>query len=223
MRKHCAISDKFTHLCCWHVINKAIWQNLEVRNLEILRNILFWFFFHVQIWDSQEGRDSCLKINKYYVIFRDFEIEIAFLMTCQQHKWVNLSDIVFMFCWLASDPFLQAIIWLDMNKLHFFNNVTLNQFRIKQSINFLHFFVYSRLLVWIVFWCFPPCLTACHDILQKKIHSLNCCRRWFGPFPGHSLHIFCQPILPTFLQLRDCDRYVHSFSLIISPKVQIVS
>ena len=62
----------FLFLCCWHVIRKAIWRNLEVRNLEILHNILFWFFFKVENWDSQEGRDSCLKINKYYIIFRDF-------------------------------------------------------------------------------------------------------------------------------------------------------
>ena len=37
----------FAHLCCWHFIRKAIWWNLEVRNLEILCNILFWFFFNV--------------------------------------------------------------------------------------------------------------------------------------------------------------------------------
>ena len=80
---------KFWYLCCWHFIRKAIWRNIEIRNIEILCNILFWFFFNVQNWDSQEGRDSCLKINKYYVIFRDFLAsrfcQIAFLMTCQQH------------------------------------------------------------------------------------------------------------------------------------------
>ena len=61
-------------LRCWHVIRKAIWRNLEGRNLKILCNILFWIFFKVQNWDSQEGRDRCLKINKYYVIFQDFQI-----------------------------------------------------------------------------------------------------------------------------------------------------
>ena len=40
---------------------------------EILRNIYFDFFFNLQNWDSQHGRDSFLKINKYYVIFWKFE------------------------------------------------------------------------------------------------------------------------------------------------------
>ena len=30
--------------CCWHVIRKAIWRNLEVRNLKILRIFDFDFF-----------------------------------------------------------------------------------------------------------------------------------------------------------------------------------
>ena len=47
----------------------------------------FWFLFKVQNWDSQQGRDSCLKINKYCVIFWKFDTyQIAFLMKCQQHK-----------------------------------------------------------------------------------------------------------------------------------------
>ena len=32
--------------------------------------IFILIFFNLQNWDSQQGRDSCLKINKYYVIFR---------------------------------------------------------------------------------------------------------------------------------------------------------
>ena len=47
----------------------------EMSKLEISKYyeiFYFDFFFNVQNWDSPEGRDSCLKINKYYVIFRDF-------------------------------------------------------------------------------------------------------------------------------------------------------
>jgi hypothetical protein len=58
--------------------------------LEISKYYIFFdfdFFFNVQNWDSQEGRDSCLKTNKYYVIFLTSRFRwIAFLMTCQQHK-----------------------------------------------------------------------------------------------------------------------------------------
>ena len=32
------------------------------------------FFFNVQNWDLQQARDSCLKINKYYVIFKNSKI-----------------------------------------------------------------------------------------------------------------------------------------------------
>ena len=61
---------------------------------KILRNIYFCFFFNVQNWDSQQGRDSCLKINKYYVIFRKFDTyQIAFLMTCQRHYSRHYSRI----------------------------------------------------------------------------------------------------------------------------------
>ena len=47
----------------------------EISKLEISKYyVIFYFdfFFKVQNRDSQDGRDSCLKINKYYVIFRDF-------------------------------------------------------------------------------------------------------------------------------------------------------
>ena len=44
------------------------------RNFETLHNIYFDFLFNVQNWDSQQGRDSCLKINTYYVIFQNSTI-----------------------------------------------------------------------------------------------------------------------------------------------------
>ena len=57
---------------------------------EILRNIYFDFFFNSKL--RQQGRDSCLKIDKYYVIFRKFDTyQIAFLMKCQRH----LSEMLF--------------------------------------------------------------------------------------------------------------------------------
>ena len=53
-------------------------------------------FFQVQNWDrwdSQQGRDSCLKINKYYGIFKISNFKISsnltipnWLMTRQKHK-----------------------------------------------------------------------------------------------------------------------------------------
>ena len=82
-------------LCCWHVIRKAIWRNLEVRNLEILRNVCLFsssclcplgclIFFYVE-----------KKIKfKYYVpnISRFLTLrfhQIAFHMTCHQY-WVTI-------------------------------------------------------------------------------------------------------------------------------------
>ena len=59
-------------LCCWHVIRKAIWRNLEVRNLKILCNISFWFLFKVQNWDSQEGRRQLLENKLILCNIRDF-------------------------------------------------------------------------------------------------------------------------------------------------------
>ena len=63
-------------LRCWHVIRKAIWRNLEGRNLKILCNILFWIFFKVQNWDSRDSRDSCLKIENitWYFKISNFKI-----------------------------------------------------------------------------------------------------------------------------------------------------
>ena len=56
------------HLCRWHVIRKDIWYVLNFQIFEFseyyVTSILI--FFNVQNWDS------CLKINKYYVIFRKF-------------------------------------------------------------------------------------------------------------------------------------------------------
>ena len=60
------------NLCCWHVIRKAIWRNLEVRNLEILRNIcLFSSSCLCPLGCLSFVRWKKIKI-KYYVIFRDF-------------------------------------------------------------------------------------------------------------------------------------------------------
>ena len=61
----------------------------KLRIFEILRNIYFDFFFKVQNWDSQQGRDSCLKKLILYNIskIRNFvTCQITFFMTCQQHK-----------------------------------------------------------------------------------------------------------------------------------------
>ena len=46
----------------------------RIVDFRILRNVYFDFFFNVQNWDSQQDRDSCLKINKYYVIFENSTI-----------------------------------------------------------------------------------------------------------------------------------------------------
>ena len=39
------------------------------RNSEYYVILILMFFFNVQNWDRQQSRDSCLKINKYYIIF----------------------------------------------------------------------------------------------------------------------------------------------------------
>ena len=62
------ISEGIFALCPWFLIRKGIWY---ASNFRILRNIYFDFFFNVQNWDSQQGRDSFLQINKYYVIFEN--------------------------------------------------------------------------------------------------------------------------------------------------------
>ena len=55
------------------------------RNCETLSNSYFDFFQHTKL--ANKAEDSCLKINKYYVIFRKFDTyQIAFHMICQQHK-----------------------------------------------------------------------------------------------------------------------------------------
>ena len=50
-------------------------SKLEISKLEISKCyvIFHFYFFNVQNWDRQEGRDSCLKINKYFEI-SNFEI-----------------------------------------------------------------------------------------------------------------------------------------------------
>ena len=58
--------------CCWHVIRKAIWRNLEVRNLKILPNIcLFSSSCLCPLVCLNFVRWKKIKI-KYYVIFWDF-------------------------------------------------------------------------------------------------------------------------------------------------------
>ena len=55
------------HLCPWFLIKKAIWY--------VLNSWIFeYYVIFVQNWDSQQGRDSCLKINNYYVIFENSTI-----------------------------------------------------------------------------------------------------------------------------------------------------
>ena len=59
---------------------------VEFSNFRNITEYLFWFFFKVQNWDSQQGRDSCLKINKYYVIFENStHTKLDFLMRNQGH------------------------------------------------------------------------------------------------------------------------------------------
>ena len=61
-------------LCCWHVIRKAIWYLCRIFEFSKYYLIFICFvFFNLQNWDSQQGRDSCLKIYKYYVIFLKVE------------------------------------------------------------------------------------------------------------------------------------------------------
>ena len=76
----------FVLLCRWHVIRKAIWYVTNFRIFEILRNIYSDFFFNVQNWDSQQGRDSCLKINKCYVTFKLSNFKISSLIIPKYFK-----------------------------------------------------------------------------------------------------------------------------------------
>jgi hypothetical protein len=58
-------------------------------NFEILHNIYFDFFFNIQNWERQQGRDSCLKMNRYYVVFQKFNNSTQPtqpMMRCIQHK-----------------------------------------------------------------------------------------------------------------------------------------
>ena len=67
------------NLCCWHVIRKAIWQNLEDRNLRLSSSCLCPCLA-VSVLYVEKNQ------NKYYILFRKFvTYQIAFLMTCQQH------------------------------------------------------------------------------------------------------------------------------------------
>ena len=67
---------KVSHKKCYFI-------GVKFSNFQILRNLYFDFFFNIQSWNSQLGRDSCLKIvNKDYVIFGNSEIE---------HLWNSFS------------------------------------------------------------------------------------------------------------------------------------
>ena len=56
------------NVICKYLIRKAI------SNFWILRNIYFDFFSTYITETVKQGRDSCLKINKYYVIFQNSTI-----------------------------------------------------------------------------------------------------------------------------------------------------
>ena len=70
----------------WHVIRKAIWQNLKVRNFTTLHNIRFWFFFQCTKLRQPRGlieNKQILHNISRFLIWRFHQID--FLMTCQQH------------------------------------------------------------------------------------------------------------------------------------------
>jgi hypothetical protein len=71
------VSHKKSYLIC-----------VEVRISELLRNIDFYFFFNVQTETANWPKDSCLKINRYYVIFGNSKFDtnqIAFLTRYFKH------------------------------------------------------------------------------------------------------------------------------------------
>ena len=84
------VTQPITTFLSWHVIRKAIWYVSNFRNITYY---LFWFFFNLQNWDSQQGRDSCLKIFCNISKIRKFvTYQIAFLMTCQRQKFKIMSQ-----------------------------------------------------------------------------------------------------------------------------------
>ena len=59
----------------------------EITNFRIFTQPIPNFFQSTKLRQPKQGRDSCLKINKYYIIFRNFvTFQITFHMRCQQHK-----------------------------------------------------------------------------------------------------------------------------------------
>jgi hypothetical protein len=65
----------------------------ELTNFRILTQPIPNFFSMYKIETAKQGRDSCLKINKYSRFLTSRFRLIAFLMTCQQH----ISSIFFVF------------------------------------------------------------------------------------------------------------------------------
>ena len=65
---------------------------------------------------------------------------------------------------------------------------------------------FCRLPVWVVFWLVPAFVSSGDGILPEKIHKTYCSGGWPGSITWTSFHIICQPVSPTFLQLRNSDR-----------------
>ena len=76
--------------CCWHVIRKAFWGNLEVRNLKILHNICLFSSSYL----CPLGCLSFVRWKNQNKMLRNISgfltsrfCQITFLMTCQQHNF----------------------------------------------------------------------------------------------------------------------------------------
>ena len=67
------------------------------RIFEYSRNLFLIFFSAYKTETAKQVRDSCLKIYKYSRFLTSRFRQIAFLMTCQQHKYLILSRKILKF------------------------------------------------------------------------------------------------------------------------------
>jgi hypothetical protein len=76
----------------------------ELTNFRIFTKPIPIIFSTYKTGTTKQGRDSCLKINKYWRFLTSRFCQIAFLMTCQQQKSRNqvkqLRDIYLPRCWV---------------------------------------------------------------------------------------------------------------------------
>ena len=83
--------DRFL-LCCWHIIRKVIWYVTKLRIFKIFFNVCLFLssclcplgFLSFVSW--KKNQDKILRNISRFLTSR-FR-QIAFLMTCQQHKFV---------------------------------------------------------------------------------------------------------------------------------------